>query len=156
MTEIASGEIPNPPEMRFVKLAIGVVIVFVCMVLVAYVISEVTLLLFVGWVLPAIPVLTIWYREYYRRTTAVKIEHGGVRFRFRFKAGEFIRWEQIGGIHRERGDLSTSRGRRARTGGLMVKGRSFPYPMTYEVASALCSAYVEQTGTTSPVWGGTH
>jgi hypothetical protein len=157
VTESVSGEMNNPPEAWLVRLYLLVALALLCVALVAYVTSGMILPVLIACLpLPAIPILAVWCREYYRRPVSLEINEGGFLLRFRFKSERFVRWGEITGIYRERGNPSTPRGRRMRSGGLHLKGSSISYPLTYEVASSVWSAYVEQTGTAPPIWDGTY
>jgi hypothetical protein len=154
MTEGLPIDLHNPAKKWLVWLAFLVALTLLCVVALVYALSGVEMVLLAGWIAPAVPIVTVLYKEYLRRPVTVRIEDWGFVMRFRHTSDRLVRWEQVGGVYRERGDLSTPRGRRTRSGGVRLKGESFPYPITYEIADSLWMTYSEQTGTLPPIWDG--
>jgi hypothetical protein len=130
MNEPIYSEFQNPAETWLVKLYIGVAVAGVIIIAVAYIATRVQLLLYAGWVAPAVPILAVWYREFYRRPISVRIMANGFALRFRYKHEISTPWKDIAGVYMNSGDPSTMRGRKERSGGLLLNGSSIPYALT--------------------------
>jgi hypothetical protein len=142
----------NPPDAWNVRAAGITSFAGFCMMLIAYFASGVTLVLMAGWPVPLLPLLAIWYREYYHRPTSVIVKKDGFAMRFRYIPEESVRWQGVERIEIGEGDDSTPRGRRMKTGVVWLRGKSVPFPMTYELANELWNAYVVDIGPPPSNW----
>jgi hypothetical protein len=150
VTEIASGEIPNPPYLKFVAEVFAVCIFFVAFGVAGFVLSDSSLVLWGMTILAVVTFLVIWHREYYNRPKHVWIEKGGIRLVFRYKSPRFVSWDEMRWVSAPPIDPATSKGKYDRDGYLQLKGRTF-YPLYWKLAQEVRHAYRDQVGEYPPM-----
>jgi len=147
-------EYQNPPDARYFGLIASVCLMsFLLGIVGFYLKGGSVLILSIMWVIGALGLYIIWWREYYHRPRTVTINEGGIVITFRYSRAKFVPWEGIIGVCSNPGHPKNPNEGWRGNGGLIL-GSGHAYQLTYSIAIAIRDGYKERFSHPPHEWNG--
>ncbi|MHA1806795.1 MAG: hypothetical protein ACTSX2_04415 [Candidatus Thorarchaeota archaeon] len=138
----------NPSDSRFVLTVIAIAFIFgYGLGIIGFLLKSGSyLVLGVMWAIGTVLILSVWFREYYRRPISIQIDDDEIILHFRYREQKNVKWGEIGGVI---ADSSHHGSFYQRGGGLLVDGKN-PYMITREIAESIIEGYRKEFGKHPP------